>query len=152
MTRLALAVLLVWSASADAAVLCAKHRANGSFNATVKIREACRPSETLLGPESVGFCCGATTTSTSTSVTTTLVCPTTTTLGAPDCGGNPPAFCGGLCPGGQDCVDGGSGSCVCSGPFHCGVQNFCGGDCAPGLSCQPLPVPAGCPSIGCGCQ
>jgi len=145
---IALAPIMV-AATADAAVLCAKRRPDGTFNTTVKVRAVCHPAEATLTPEELGLCCAVTTTTT----TTTQACPTTTTLGEPDCGGNPATFCGGLCHGGQTCGDDGNGHCACLGPLHCGgADNFCGGDCPAAQSCQPLPVPAGCPSIGCGCQ
>ena len=147
---LALAVMaaLVLAAAADAAVLCAHRRRDGSLGTTVKLRAACRPAEVTLTPEALGFCCTATTTTT----TTTEACPTTTTLGLPNCGGQPPS-CAGLCPDSQQCGANASGQCACSGPLHCGgADHFCGGDCPAGQSCQQLPVPAGCGSIGCGCQ
>ncbi len=91
----------------------------------------------------------STTTSTSTSVTT-LVCPTTTTLGVPDCGGTP--TCLGLCRSGQTCANV-DGQCGCTGPVLCGgVFSVCGGECPQGSACTPRSVPAGCPSIGCDCQ
>ena len=144
---LACAALVISGTIAEAAVLCAKQKKDGTFSTTVKIREICKPSETQLAPENVGFCCGSSTT------TTTAVCPTTTTLGIPSCVGSPSSICTNLpCPGGQLCGDDGSGGCRCTGPLHCGGNdNFCGGNCTSG-SCQQLPVPAGCPSIGCGCQ
>ena len=153
--RPTIAVLLLFNATADAAVLCAKRRSDGTFHSTVRVRETCRQGETVLTPEAVGFCCehSTTTTSTSTSVTSTPPCPTVTTLGVPDCGGiSGPPSCLGNCTGGRTCADDGNGHCLCTGTGHCGVQNFCGGDCPSGLGCQPLPVPEGCPSIGCGCQ
>ncbi len=149
--RLALAVtaILLFTTAAHAAVLCAQRGRDGTFSTTVKIREACRPAEVTLTPDAVGFCCTVTTTTTSTSEP----CPTTTTLGVANCGGNPASFCGGLCPDSQTCGDDGNGHCACLGPLHCGGQdNFCGGDCPAGQSCQQLPVPPGCGSIGCGCQ
>src|SRR2546426_3590346 len=96
--RLGVAVTAIFllAATADAAVLCAKRRGDGTFSTTVKIREACHPAEVVLTPDAVGFCCTVTTTTTSTTASTSEPCPTTTTLGAPNCGGNPATFCGGL--------------------------------------------------------
>jgi len=92
-----------------------------------------------------------TTTSTSTSVTT-LACPTTTTLGVPDCGGIP-GLCLAPCRSGQACADLGGGQCGCTGPVLCGgTYGVCGGECPGGQACAPVPVPEGCPSIGCTCQ
>jgi hypothetical protein len=41
--------------SAGATALCARQRADGSFNATVKIRDSCRSTETHLDPASLGL-------------------------------------------------------------------------------------------------
>jgi len=49
------AVVLAALTSAHAIVLCAKQRSDGTFNAAVKIREACRPSETQLDPVELGL-------------------------------------------------------------------------------------------------
>ncbi|HJQ83829.1 MAG TPA: hypothetical protein VKA21_07130 [Candidatus Binatia bacterium] len=157
--------VLAGAAASDAAVLCAKRRAGGSVRGVVKARDVCRADEVTLTPEEVGFCCTSTTTPTTSTTTATgpsgttttsssEPCPTTTTLGVPSCAGSPTEFCSFLaCPGGQTCGDGGSGQCTCTGPFHCGgADNFCGGDCAVGLSCQQIVVPEGCPSIGCECR
>ena len=143
------AFLILVTATADAAVLCARRRSDGTVSGGVKVRAACRPMEVTLTPDAVGFCCTATTTSTTTSVTT-LVCPTTTTLGIPSCG---TSACGFPCLSGQACVDPGNGQCTCSGPVFCGGTYFtCGGACPPGQTCTGLPVPPGCPGIGCTCQ
>jgi hypothetical protein len=92
-----------------------------------------------------------TTPSTSTSVTLP-VCPTTTTLGVPDCGGFS-VFCLGPCRSGQACADVGGGQCGCAGPVLCGgTFSVCGGECPEGQACNQLPVPGSCPSIGCTCQ
>jgi hypothetical protein len=100
-----------------------------------------------LTPDMVGFCCPSTATTTSTS----LGCPTTTTLGVPDCQGPAPT-CLGYCAGGQDCTDTG-GQCTCTGPILCGAGGACGGSCPAGQTCQPFPVPSGCPLTGtCLCQ
>ena len=95
MRRLAALVCLVLCVStAPAAVLCARQKAGGIFTATVKIRTACRPSETPLDPDALGLrgpagppgppgdpgaceCVSTTTTSTATSPGTTV---TSTTL------------------------------------------------------------------------
>jgi len=147
-------IILLAAGVADGAVLCAKRRADGKFSSTVKVREACRSNEVMLTPEAVGFCCTESTTSTTETTTTSIPCPTTTTLGAPPCMGTPTNLCSFVsCPGGQMCTDGGSGTCVCTGPFHCGgADHFCGGDCPAGQTCTQLPVPPGCGSIGCQCQ
>src|SRR5690348_13300677 len=68
-------VVLMFSmiaSTAQAAVFCAKPRRAGTFNSTVKVREACLPREVQLDPGGVGFCCGTTTVT-----TTTLATPTT---------------------------------------------------------------------------
>ena len=149
----AVPAVVLLAARADGAVLCAKQRADGTFHTAVKIREVCHPNEVTLTPDAVGFCCTATTTTTTTATSTSQQCPTTTTLGAPDCGGDPAFFCGGQCPDSQTCGDDGNGHCACLGPLHCGgADNFCGGDCPVGQSCELLPVPPGCPNVGCGCQ
>jgi hypothetical protein len=142
------AVLVFMSGAANAAVLCAKQRSDGTFSASVKIREGCRAKEVQLAPQDVGFCCSATTTSTS---TTSLACPTTTTLGNPGCVAG--FGCGFQCPNGQMCMDTGGGQCGCAGPVLCGGQySACGGECPAGQTCTPKSVPPGCGSIGCTCQ
>ncbi len=89
-----------------------------------------------------------TSTSTSTSITMPM-CPTTTTLGIPNCQTN---FCG-PCLSGQACTADGNGQCGCTGPVLCGgTYSICGGECPTGQMCAQIPVPAGCPSIGCDCQ
>ncbi len=144
------AALLFAPNAANAAVLCAKQRSDGTFSSSVKIREVCRAKEVQLAPQDVGFCCSATTTSTT---STSLACPTTTTLGAPDC-----SIGGGVCGlypcfNGQTCTDTGGGVCGCTGPVQCGGPfSVCGGECPGGLTCTPKPVPPGCGSIGCTCQ
>ncbi len=92
----------------------------------------------------------STSTSTSTSATTP-VCPTTSTLGIPNCGAGP--ACSLPCLSGQACVDPGNGQCACSGPAFCGgTYSTCGGQCPPGTSCTEFAVPPGCPSVGCDCR
>src|SRR5688572_14516779 len=57
MTRvfaLAVGAAMMWAADAEAAVLCARQKA-GTFNSTVKIRQACRASETAIDPASLGL-------------------------------------------------------------------------------------------------
>lgn len=54
--HLALAVCAVFGAyPARAVVLCAKQRPDGTFNSSVKIREACRASEVALDPVALGL-------------------------------------------------------------------------------------------------
>ena len=147
------ATLLLTSNDATAAVLCAKQRSDGTFSSSVKIREACHAKEVQLAPEAVGFCCAASTSSTiSTSTSTTSpACPTTTTLGIPDC--TTGAGCGFPCFNGQTCTDQGGGACACMGPVQCGgTFSVCGGECPGGQACTQKPVPPGCGSIGCTCQ
>jgi len=47
--------LLVCVAPAHAAVLCAKTRADGTFNSSVKLREQCKSREVRLAPTSLGL-------------------------------------------------------------------------------------------------
>ena len=90
-----------------------------------------------------------TTTSTSTLIE---MCPTTTSLGIPNCGVQA-GLCGFPCLSGQACVDSGNGQCVCTGPVLCGgTYRTCGGECPAGTTCTAFAVPPGCPSIGCDCQ
>lgn len=141
--------ILLAATTADAAVLCAKRQRDGSVGGGIKVRAACKPSEVTLTPDAVGFCCSVTTTSTTTSVTMPA-CPTTTTLGIPNCGFG---ACNFPCLSGQACTDPGNGQCTCSGPVLCGGIYFtCGGQCPTGQMCAQLSVPQGCPSIGCTCQ
>ena len=51
---LALLALLTFAPLADAVVLCAKPKKNGTFNTSVMIREACRKSETQLDLAALG--------------------------------------------------------------------------------------------------
>lgn len=80
--------ILVHVASAQAAVLCARPRRDGTFNSSVRIREVCRPGEVQLNPTVLdlqgppgpqgepGVCpCASTTTATTSSTTTTLATP-----------------------------------------------------------------------------
>src|SRR5262245_51453822 len=55
--RIALAALLLLVAAIEShgVMLCARRRADGTFNATVKIREACKTSETQLDPLALGL-------------------------------------------------------------------------------------------------
>src|SRR5713226_3086614 len=43
------------SVLSEAAVLCARARSDGTFSTSLKIREACRPSETQLNPAALGL-------------------------------------------------------------------------------------------------
>jgi hypothetical protein len=46
----------IFSAStAEAVVLCAKPRSDGTYNTSVKLREACKPGETQLDPAALGL-------------------------------------------------------------------------------------------------
>src|SRR5262245_45012855 len=51
----AMMMLLPAACVADAVVLCAKARGDGTFNATVRIREACQPKGTQLEPAMLGL-------------------------------------------------------------------------------------------------
>jgi hypothetical protein len=51
------AVVLMMGSTTHGAVLCAKPRRDGSFNTAVRIREACKPTEVILSPTALGFCC-----------------------------------------------------------------------------------------------
>jgi hypothetical protein len=48
-------VAVLVSSTAQAAVLCAKPRKDGTFNTTVRIREACKSTEVMLSPAGVGL-------------------------------------------------------------------------------------------------
>jgi hypothetical protein len=153
-----LAAFLATAVGSEAAVLCVRLRPDGSLRGGVRVRESCPPREVQLLPEAVGFCCGAVTTTVTTTTGTTGCAPvTTTTLGIPDCGGVAPA-CLGLCSNARACVDDGAGGCGCTGAeLPCGPVTYlgtCGGTCPPGLTCQlvsPI-LPNGCPDAPvCGC-
>jgi len=127
--RLVLAAFAVLIATeTHAAVLCARQRSDGSFNATVKIRDACKRTETVLQPEAVGFCCTTTTTTTtgttfvgtsfvSSTITVTSTFPPTT---GTSCTGRLPPFCpeghGSCILVGLACLDDGNGHCACGSP------------------------------------
>src|SRR5690349_17059290 len=94
--------LLMLASTANAAVLCATIRHDGTFNAGVKVREACRPREVQLAivgqPPVIIQPQASSTTSTSAAPTTSSPTPTTTptttlatttTIGGPAvCGNN----------------------------------------------------------------
>jgi len=80
MRTVLLLVALVMAGTAQAAMLCARPRSDGTFSTTVKLREACRPSEVELGIvtlQPLRLFGPTTTTSTSTSTSSTT---STTTL------------------------------------------------------------------------
>lgn len=52
---LAAVEVVVHVTSAHAAVLCARRRADGTLNSSVRIREGCRPSEAQLDPAALGL-------------------------------------------------------------------------------------------------
>ena len=57
-TVAAIAVAMCWltlGAVANAAVLCARPRTDGTFNASVRIREMCRANERQLDPSALGL-------------------------------------------------------------------------------------------------
>ena len=141
-------------------VTCCRTNATGVTKCTIK-RDATACSAPPAGEACVGqvaSCCDACTasgcaTSTTTTSSTTMstpICPTTTTLGIPNC--SPGGGCGLPCLSGQACVDPGDGQCACAGPVFCGgIYYVCGGECPSG-TCAERSVPPGCPSIGCECQ
>jgi hypothetical protein len=78
MKTLVLLVALVATGTAQAAMLCARPRSDGTFSTTVKLREACKGNEVEIGIVSLQplRLFGPTTTSTSSTTSTTLpTCP-----------------------------------------------------------------------------
>src|SRR5262245_27421625 len=95
--------VVVFAMSAESAVFCARRRADGTFNSSVKVRETCKPSEQQLDPVAFGLqgpkgdqgdpglsgpkgdqgdpgppgVCSCDTSTTTTSTTTTSIVPTT---------------------------------------------------------------------------
>ena len=153
--RIAVAAsLLMLASTANAAVLCATTRRDGTFNSSVKVREACRPKEVQLAivgqPPVIIEPQASSTTSTSAAPTTTSPTPTTTptttlatttTIGGGVCGNN-------VIEGGEVC-DCGIPPCepVRYGPFSgvnqggCpngagGSATYCASDCS---ACLPAP-------------
>src|SRR5262245_20231322 len=51
----ALALVALTTRPAQAVVLCAKPRSDGTFNTSVRIREACKAGETQLDPGALGL-------------------------------------------------------------------------------------------------
>jgi hypothetical protein len=49
------ALTLLATTAANAVVLCAKPRSDGSYNTTIKLREACKDTEMRLGPSALGL-------------------------------------------------------------------------------------------------
>jgi hypothetical protein len=104
-TRVVLMSVLLAATAQASAVLCARPRSDGTFNTSVKLREACKPSEVQLDPVSLGLqgpkgdkggpgepgpqgepgICACTTTTTTTT-TTTLYPPWDATATDPDTG------------------------------------------------------------------
>jgi hypothetical protein len=145
--------------TAHAAVLCARARNDGTLGGTVRIREVCRSREVQLAPEDVGFCCEASsttsttgaaptsttptssapTTSGPTTSTPTTTTPSTTTVAA-HCGNNvveagEACDCG-IPPCGPSGANNGPpnrGGCPIQSD---GVWTFCAQDCS---ACQPGP-------------
>lgn len=54
-TAMVALAVLVTVVTADAVVLCAKPRGDGTFNTTIKLREQCTPRETTLDPGALGL-------------------------------------------------------------------------------------------------
>ena len=104
-TALPVFLCLIVAATAGAAVLCVKPQRNGSFNGTVKIRDACKRGERQLSPAEVGFCC---TPPTTTTTTTTPSCTTDS-----DCGSS---------GSGHACI---AGMCGCNINSDCFPDTFC---------------------------
>jgi hypothetical protein len=50
-----LVAFLVWSESAGAVVLCARPKRDGTFSTSLKVREACKPTETLFTAGALGL-------------------------------------------------------------------------------------------------
>jgi hypothetical protein len=137
--------------SLDAAVVCARRRADGTFNTALKIREACKPTEVRIGvltidPLVLGVQAPSTTTTTgaaSTSTSPGSTVTTTTFPGTPVCGN-------GIVEGAEACDCAGTiEQCqpfpTNSGPFDwnaCpttadGRFQYCASDCS---ACLPAPV------------
>jgi hypothetical protein len=126
----ALFLVLFATATAHAAMLCARPRADGTFSTTVKLREACKPNEVELGfvtQEPLRLSGPPTTSSSVTSTSSTSSSITTTTL--PSCGPSG-HLVGGLCwyragNGGDNCND------VCAGVgrvYNEATRTFAGSD------------------------
>ena len=136
---------------ARAAVLCAKPRKDGTFNSSVKIREACKQNEVELAPGLVGFCCGVTTSTTTSSSSLPSTCPSTsTTTTIPACEPVCP-LSDAFCTNGHTCEGNDMGGCGCTGPPpSCGQWGIiaCGGTCPAGSECALENVaPSSCPEV-----
>ncbi len=55
LVSVALVMLVFGIIPAHAVVLCAKPRTDGTFNTSIKLREACKPAEQVLDPEGLGL-------------------------------------------------------------------------------------------------
>jgi len=150
---------VIFAAAAEAAVLCVKPDKRGDPSGALRVRVECKRGEVQLSPQELGLCCAPSTTTTSTTSSSSSTCPvyTSTTLGAPDCGGSG-GFCAGFCPNARACVPGELGACGCTGELvPCGIVSAggaCGGECPEGGTCQywPSPLPGECPGPPvCGC-
>lgn len=132
MTRTLLAGCLVAFSlcSAQAAVLCAKPKSDGTFDTAVKIRETCKRGETQLDLGALGVQCSC-----------AVECVSDT-----------------MCDDGNPCTinrcDLTTGKCRFDEPTNCDDGNDCTVDgCQPMNGCQHMPVPQGspCPDDGSPC-
>jgi hypothetical protein len=174
-------VMLALATPVVGVMLCARPRTDGTYNATVKIRELCKPSERQLDPVALGLqgpqgpqgepgvCeCSTTTTNTTPPASTTFsvtstTCSTVTTGSIYNlCGVN---ACGSLatCPTGMTCTDGPPCQCSSAQPVPCDQINahqnagfWCAayGACPAGQSCGTVTVQQCGQSIltACACQ
>jgi hypothetical protein len=131
------ALVLLIATAADAAVLCAKPRKDGTFSTSVKIREGCKTAEVQLDPAALGLqgppgpqgpqgiqgesgvCECTTTTTTSTTTTSTIA-------------SEEPHCCDGggiACYMATSCGEGIPGPGVCRGDTTCGAPDDPGPCC-----------------------
>jgi hypothetical protein len=54
-SALLMATVLLWSTTSSALVLCARPRADGTYNSSIKVRNTCKGSETQLDPVALGL-------------------------------------------------------------------------------------------------
>jgi hypothetical protein len=165
-----------------AVMLCARPRTDGTYNATVKIRELCKLSEHQLDPVALGLqgppgpqgepgVCDCTTTTTSTTAlppttsfaVTSTTCTTYTTGSIPNLCGSLACGSSATCPTGMTCTDGFPCSCTSAQPVPCDQINahqnggfWCAayGTCPPGQTCGTVTFNQCGQSItnGCACQ
>jgi hypothetical protein len=128
---------LALAAPADGVVLCAKQRTDGTFSASVKLREVCRPNETALAAPALNPSIpfelavpipSTTSTSTSSTTTTTITPPSCAEQGSFGCQQADSCVLGGMCAStdlGLVCIDSVASGDSCEESAECPLNYAC---------------------------